>query len=139
MAMIGELLNLAGNWIGTKVWYTKDYNGLKDSVFEVIDWDPIYAQWVVTDILGYRWRILENDPNFELYLDPPKLHSKRENACICDIHLLMRQGCGCGAIQREREAKDVKEEAEPITAGLSINGVLVATNGKGWRFNPFTP
>ena len=54
------------------------------------------------NIFGMSFIIPYDLAEFGPYLDPPKLTSKPKTKCDCDIHLLMREGCKCGALKEER-------------------------------------
>ncbi len=103
---------MAGSWnnfkptpkilkIGDKVTTTKISSGL-NKILTIIDIkielkDPDskeYITWVAIKEIdcGYF-----NIDQFDLIIE--------KNVCTCDIMLLMRAGCHCGSIQKERELK----------------------------------
>ena len=90
----GELLT------GKQVWF---YSLMGPELVTVAGIDPFSGWWELRTKSGTKFEVRATDEYFMPYLDPPKLEPKAAvNKCTCDIHLLMREGCRCGQIERER-------------------------------------
>jgi len=87
------------------------------------EWYTVVAavglEWVMREPNGFTGHFHYDDDDWALLSEHTTTHTAKaatgKTLCVCELHLLMRQGCSCGALSQERGSKDERSNNSTST------------------------